>query len=154
MNAVVLYFSRSGNTEALARRIAAATGADLFEAVPAQPYPQDYKALVARVMAQLQAGERPALAKTPDLSAYDVIFAGSPNWCGTIAPPLAAALAGADLSGKTVAPFFTHGGGGAGHMMAGLQAVCPGARVLPALAVRGSGTEEETAAWLARPGLG
>lgn len=153
MKAVVLYFSHGGNTRAAARRIADIVGARQFEAVPAQAYPADYKQLVARVLAQVKAGEHPPLVQMPDLADCDVLFAGSPNWCGAIAPPLATALSGADLSGKTVAPFFTHGGGGTGNMLQSLQAVCPGARILPALSLKGSGTDGEVTAWLQELGL-
>ena len=44
-----------------------------------------------------------------DPAAYDVIFVGSPNWWGTIAPPVMTFLTSADFSGKTIAPFVTHG---------------------------------------------
>ena len=50
----------------------------------------------------------------PDLSAYDTVFIGHPIWWGRIPPFLYKALSEADLSGKTVVPFVTHGGSGFG----------------------------------------
>ena len=43
---LVAYFSHSGNTRAMARQIAEATGGDLFEIVPAAAYPAEYGAVV------------------------------------------------------------------------------------------------------------
>ena len=87
---LVAYFSHSGNTREVARQISEATGGDLFEIVPATPYPTEYRAVVDQGKKEIEAGVRPAL-KNPvgDLSQYDVIFVGSPCWWATIAPPVA-----------------------------------------------------------------
>ena len=72
---LVAYFSHSGNTREVARQISEATGGDLFEIVPATPYPTEYRAVVDQGKKEIEAGVRPAL-KNPvgDLSQYDVIF--------------------------------------------------------------------------------
>ena len=90
---LVAYFSHSGNTREVARQISEATGGDLFEIVPATPYPTEYRAVVDQGKKEIEAGVRPAL-KNPvgDLSQYDVIFVGSPCWWATIAPPVATLL--------------------------------------------------------------
>ena len=108
---LVAYFSHSGNTREVARQISEATGGDLFEIVPATPYPTEYRAVVDQGKKEIEAGVRPAL-KNPvgDLSQYDVIFVGSPCWWATIAPPVATFLSSCDLAGKTVVPFMTHEG--------------------------------------------
>ena len=100
---LVAYFSHSGNTREVARQISEATGGDLFEIVPATPYPTEYRAVVDQGKKEIEAGVRPAL-KNPvgDLSQYDVIFVGSPCWWATIAPPVATFLTSCDLAGKTV----------------------------------------------------
>ena len=71
---LVAYFSHSGNTREVARQISEATGGDLFEIVPATPYPTEYRAVVDQGKKEIEAGVRPAL-KNPvgDLSQYDVI---------------------------------------------------------------------------------
>ena len=66
---------------------------------------------------------------------YDVVFVGTPIWCGTIAPPVAAFLAKYKLAGKVVAPFYSHCGGGLGNLQKDVQALCPAAQVKPILAV-------------------
>ncbi len=79
---LVAYFSHSGNTRAVAERIAAATGADLFEIVPQKPYPAEYRAVVDQARREIAADYRPALkTDLPDAGRYDVIYIGSPCWC-------------------------------------------------------------------------
>ena len=82
---LVAYFSHSGNTREVARQISEATGGDLFEIVPATPYPTEYRAVVDQGKKEIEAGVRPAL-KNPvgDLSQYDVIFVGYPVWVYTM----------------------------------------------------------------------
>ena len=113
---LVAYFSHSGNTREVARQISEATGGDLFEIVPATPYPTEYRAVVDQGKKEIEAGVRPAL-KNPvgDLSQYDVIFVGSPCWWATIAPPVATFLTSCDFAGKTVIPFCTSSSSGLGQ---------------------------------------
>ena len=72
---LVAHFSHSGNTREVARQISEAMGGDLFEIVPATPYPTEYRAVVDQGKKEIEAGVRPVL-KNPvgDLSQYDVIF--------------------------------------------------------------------------------
>ena len=91
---LVAYFSHSGNTRAVAERIAAATGADLVEIVPQKPYPAEYRAVVDQARREIGADYRPALkTDLPDAGRYDVIYIGSPCWWSTVAPPVATFLA-------------------------------------------------------------
>ena len=149
---LVAYFSHSGNTREVARQISEATGGDLFEIVPATPYPTEYRAVVDQGKKEIEAGVRPAL-KNPvgDLSQYDVIFVGSPCWWGTVAPPVATFLAAYDWSGKTVAPFMTHGGSRMGRSEDDIEKLCPGATLLGGLPVRGSavkGSRDAVGKWI------
>ena len=135
---LVAYFSHSGNTREVARQISEATGGDLFEIVPATPYPTEYRAVVDQGKKEIEAGVRPAL-KNPvgDLSQYDVIFVGSPCWWATIAPPVATFLTSCALAGKTVVPFMTHEGSGMGHSETDIRNLCPGAAVTRGLVIHG-----------------
>ena len=92
MKTAIVYFTRSGVTRAAAEYMARKLDADTFELRPAEPYPEEYRAVVERAMEELRAKTRPPLAGMPDVSGYDTVLVGSPNWCGTIAPPLAAWL--------------------------------------------------------------
>ncbi len=92
-------------------------------------------------------GVRPELAaKVEDMGKYDVIFIGSPNWWSTIAPPVASFLASYDLSGKTVIPFVTHGGGGMARCADEVRKLCPKSTVLKGGAFAGEGIRTTRAA--------
>ena len=87
---------------------------------------------------EINAGVRPELAENVrDFAKYDVIFVGSPNWWGTMAPPVATFLTRNDVAGKTVVPFFTHGGGGMQRCESDVRKLCPNARVLKAATFSG-----------------
>ena len=110
--ALIAYFSWSGNTEAVAQEIQAQTGADLFEIVPAEPYTDDYDELLDIAQDEQSSDARPAIAETVDLSSYDTVYLGFPNWWGDMPMILYTFLDEYDLSGKTIAPFNTSGGSG------------------------------------------
>ena len=149
---LVAYFSHTGNTRAIAQMIKDATGADVFEIVPADPYPAAYGDVMARGRQELKDDIRPELkSEVPNLASYDVIFVGSPNWFNTIVPPVMTFLSGRDFSGKTVVPFVTHGGGGMGKSLQDLKRLAPGATVLQGRAFRGDAVAdagEDVRMWL------
>lgn len=65
----------------------------------------------------------------------EVVFIGSPNWLATFAPPVLTFLRSADLQGKTIIPFCTHGGGGFGRMMEDYRKECQGSTVKEGIAL-------------------
>lgn len=112
---LVAYFSASGNTQKLARALAAATGAELFCIEPAVPYTGpdlDWRDKNSRSTLEMQNRDsRPAIAGVPeDISGYDRIFVGFPIWWYTAPTIINTFLESLDLSGKTVIPFATSGG--------------------------------------------
>lgn len=128
----------SGNIHEIARTLQSVTGADWCEIYPWQPYPVEFPELLQQVQREVKHGYRPRLlpgAKSP--RQYSTVFVGSPNWCGTIAPPLEAWLSGHALSGKRIHPFYSHCGGVAGDLAGDITALCPKADVRPALGVIG-----------------
>lgn len=149
---LIAYFSRTGNTRAIAEFIQQGTGGDLFEIVPLTPYPEAYEEVTAQARQELAEGYRPPLKENvEDMADVGVIFIGSPIWWGTVAPPVMTFLESHDLSGKTIVVFVTHGGSGLGDSVGDVREMCPDADVLDGLAIRGSearGAEADTAAWL------
>ena len=149
---LVAYFSHTGNTRAVTQYIKDATGADVFEIVPANPYPESYGDVLARGRQELKDSVMPELkTAVPDLAPYDVIFVGSPNWFNTVVPPVMTFLSGRDFSGKTIVPFMTHGGGGLGKSVQDVKRLAPGATLLEGRAFRGDAVEdagEVVLAWL------
>lgn len=80
-NILVAYYSYSGNTDAVAKQIAQATGATLFEITTNHQYPAEYSEHTAQVKKELQRGFKPTLtSKVKDMAQYDMVFVGSPNW--------------------------------------------------------------------------
>ena len=69
-----------GNTECAAKMISEETKGDLFEIKACEEYPFSYRECVARAKEELRANSRPKLATDADISGYDVIFLGYPNW--------------------------------------------------------------------------
>lgn len=121
---LVAFYSRTGHTRDAALAVAKALGADAFEIRPAVPYPADYGECVAKVKTEKADGTLPPPATViahPD--EYDTVFVGSPVWFGTLALPVRAFLEKGDCSGKTLIPFFTHGGGGATKGIADFSAL-------------------------------
>ena len=142
---LVVVYSQSANknTGIVANWIRQQVGGDFFEIEMNEPYSDSYNTVLEEARQHNENGIRPEIKPfTGNISDYDLIFIGSPIWYGTYAPPVGTFLASADWSGKTVIPFCTHGGGGAGKFYADLTAACPGAQVAEGLAVRGSNVVE------------
>ena len=116
-NAVV-YFSWSpdGNTRFAAQTIAKKAGAALFEIKAETPYNSDFNKCCDEAKPECYGKKlRPIKAiEGLDLAKYDLIFVGTPNWWGTMAPPVRTWVTQSKeaLKGKKVCLFQTHGGGG------------------------------------------
>ena len=143
---LIAYYSWSGNTKYAAETIRKITGGTLFEIKPAVPYPTEYRACVDQARKEIRAKFKPELStKVDDIGKYDVIFVGSPNWIGTMAPPVAAFLTSYDLKDKTVVPFFTHGSGGMQNCEKDVRELCGKSNVLKAAAFQGSSIRQSDA---------
>jgi flavodoxin len=139
---LVVYFSKTGSTRAVAEYIKDATKADIFEIVPVQSYPEEYKATTEQAKKEINDGYKPAIkSKAQNIADYDIIFVGSPCWWGTIAPPVATFLSSHDLSGKIIIPFMTHGGSGLGHSVSDIKKLVPNAIIRDGKAFYGSSAE-------------
>ena len=135
--ALVLYYSQTGNTKAVAQEIATRIGADTEEIIPVQPYDTGFRATIERCLKEREEGKVIEIQPlTADLAKYDVIFIGYPVWFGTYAPPVATFLDQTDLSGKKIVPFCTFGSGGLDSSVKDLMAKQPNAEILPGYGVR------------------
>lgn len=127
---LVAYFSATGTTKAVAERIAAATGGELYAITPAEPYTSDdlnWNDANSRTTAEMNDPKaRPALAGAmPDVEGYDVVYLGFPIWWNTAPRPVNSFLEQCDLGGKTVIPFATSGGSGIANAQRELQKAYP-----------------------------
>lgn len=128
---IIAYYSYSGNTRFVAEQIQEVTHGDCWEIQPQKPYPLQYNACVEQARKEIQTNFHPELlSRLENLSDYEVIFVGSPNWWSTIAPPVATFLSQGDFSGKIIIPFITHGGGGMARCMESVQKLCPHAKII------------------------
>lgn len=135
--ALVLYYSQTGNTKAVAQEIATRIGADTEEIIPVQPYDTGFRATIERCLKEREEGKVIEIQPlTADLAKYDVIFIGYPVWFGTYAPPVATFLDQTDLSGKKIVPFCTFGSGGLDSSVKDMMAKQPNAEILPGYGVR------------------
>ncbi len=137
---LILSYSYSGNTHRIAKGIQELTKGDRCEIYPWQPYPMAFPELLRQVKEEVEHGYHPALLPgAPSPASYRVIFVGSPNWCGTIAPPLVSWLYKNDLSGKLLLPFYSHCGGVKADFRKDIAKLCPKADVREPLEVIADG---------------
>lgn len=146
-NALVICFSCTGNTEAVAGEIAGQTGAELVRIVPEEPYTEedlDYRSDGCRAnLEQNDDSARPAIAgEALDLSAYDTLYIGYPIWWGKLPKIMLTFFDAYDLSGKTILPFCTSGGSGISESVSEIEAEEPDADVAEGLQVDGSASAD------------
>lgn len=133
---LIVYYSWSGNTRRVAEAIHEYVDGDMIEIEPEKPYPRSYHDVLEQARREIQSGYLPPLKmKVDNIDQYDVVFIGTPNWWGRLAPPVASFLSSHNLSDKTIAPFITHGGGGKGRILSDIKRLCPNSRILRELVI-------------------
>ena len=166
MSSLVIYFSRSGenyfggelkniekgNTEVIAEYIQELDGADLFKVEPANEYPEDYMECIDVAKKEQQKDARPEIKDTlTDISGYDTIYIGFPNWWGTLPMPMFTQLEQLDFAGKVVKPFVTHEGSGFGSSLKDISKLCGGAEIKNGLSIPGANVydvKDTVASWI------
>lgn len=128
-----------GNTQMVAETIQKTVGGDLFEIVPDKTYSTDHMALIEEAKRELNAGTRVPVKGYPnDMSKYDVVFIGFPNWWNSLPMPVVTFLENTDLSGKKVIPFVTSEGSGWGSTLSEVKSLAKGASIGEGLSLQGS----------------
>ena len=149
---LVAYFSASGVTASLAKNLAAAIDADLFEIEPEVKYTKadlDWTNKKSRSSVEMNdKSSRPAVAKKlGNMSEYDEVFVGFPIWW-YIAPTIVNTfLEGYDLAGKTIIPFATSGGSGMGETNEYLANSCKSAKLVEGMVFRRNADADELKKW-------
>ena len=154
-NVLIAYYSATGNTEAVANMIADATGGDLFELEPTEPYTDDdlnWSDDNSRVSQEHENEDQrdvELVSTTPEnWDSYDTVFIGYPVWWGIAAWPVNQFVENNDFTGKTVIPFCTSASSGIGDSgelladMAGTGDWQEGQRF------RSSVSDEDVVAWV------
>jgi len=151
---LVAYFSCSGVTRELAQKISQASGGDLYEIKPAQPYTDadlDWMDKNSRSTVEMQDKSfRPEISgKCENIDDYDTVFLGFPIWWYVAPTIINTFLESYDFSGKTIVPFFTSGGSGAGETDKYLHSSCSNStQWRPAKRFYASETVEELKSWI------
>ena len=152
---LVAYFSATGNTEGVADAIAEATGGDLFEITPADPYASadlDWTDADSRVVYEYENPEERDVALAQETPAgwedYDVVFLGYPIWWGIAAWPVSSFVAANDFDGKTVIPFCTSSSSGLGESGDLLAELADAGTWLEGQRFRGGASQTDVAAWV------
>ena len=148
---LVAYFSASGVTAKVAKKMAEAAGADLFEIRPEQPYTKaDLNWMDKKSRSTLEMNDRncrPAMAEKPDVSGYDVILVGFPVWWYREPSIIDTFLEAYDFTGKTIVPFATSGGSALGKAPARMAELSK-AKVLPGKVFSPKASERELKDWV------
>lgn len=119
---IVVYFSAAGNTEQVAGVIAEATGGELFQLEPVEPYTDedlDWTDKNSRVGKEHEDPEKRVIelvSTTIDgWESASVVYVGYPLWWGIAAWPVNSFVKANDFAGKTVIPFCTSASSGLGE---------------------------------------
>ena len=154
-NQLVVYFSlageqynvgviEEGNTSIIAHMIAEELDADLFEIQPLSDYPKTHSELLDVSRAEMDSGERPAIADTIDnFNDYDVLFIGYPIWWADMPMIVYNFLESYDFDGKVIVPFCTHGGSGLAQTESTIAELCPNAVLMDGLAIAGTTAQND-----------
>ena len=153
MKTLVAYFSASGVTARLAKTLAKAAGADLYEIKPEVPYTAadlDWTKKDSRSTIEMKdPSSRPAIVRDlPDMTGYDRIFVGFPVWWYIAPTIINTFLESFDASGKTIIPFATSGGSGMGKTNEKLAPSVVGAKLVEGRVFKASAGEKTLSDWI------
>jgi len=170
MKKLIAYYSRAGNnivggnivnlpvgnTEVAANMIQQLTGSDIFRIDTVRKYPADYHETTDIAKQELRQNARPELSGHVDnMADYSVMYLGFPNWWGTMPMAVFSFLEAYEFASKTIVPFCTHEGSGMGHSESDIKKLCPDARMLRGIPIRGGSVQRAESAiveWLRRIG--
>lgn len=133
---LVIYFSWSGNTKAVAQEIQQQMNADIYEVVPQVAYSTDYDEVINFAQKEQEDNARPEISGSIDnFDQYDTVFVGYPNWWGDMPMIMYTLFDEYDFSNKTIVPFVTSGGSGFSGTINAIKKAEPQANVLEGLSL-------------------
>jgi flavodoxin len=152
---LVVYFSNTGNTRAIAESIANGLGADIYEIVAEVPYTDadlDYGDDNSRSTQEMNdPSARPAISgSVENMEQYDTVYIGYPIWWGDSEAPriLSTFVESYDFTDKTVVPFCTSSSSGVGSSASGLESVAGTGNWLSGQRFSGSESAETVMEWV------
>ena len=149
---LVAYFSASGVTAGLSKKLADAIGADLYEIEPAQAYTNaDLNWMDKKSRSSVEMNDRnsrPAIgSKVENMEQYSTVFVGFPIWWYREPSIIDTFLEAYDFAGKTIVPFATSGGSGMGDSSNIMQSLAQDAKVVEGKRFSRSASENELKKW-------
>ncbi|MDD2957159.1 MAG: flavodoxin [Lachnospiraceae bacterium] len=148
---------RYGTTEYVANMIAKEVGGDLHRIETVTPYTADFDELRDVNHDEMNRDYLPELKTSElDMAAYDTVFVGYPVWAAGVPQAVMSFLNEYDLTGKTVVPFCTHDGYGAGNSYQTIAEASHAAVSLEGLAARAQDVpkaQDTIATWLTDIGV-
>ncbi len=158
---LIVYFSQTGNTDGLAKIIEEISGADMFRIERKTPYSAESNSqtLYAEALNEQRENAIPDLKMYLEdaglnINDYDTILLGYCNWWASIPAPVRSFLTHYDMSGKTIIPFCSMGGGRFGQTISAVAKLCPDSAIKEGLDVTyASYNRDEITAWLKASGV-
>ena len=149
---LVAYFSASGVTAGVSKKLAEAIGADLYEIEPAQAYTNaDLNWMDKKSRSSVEMNDRnsrPAIGnKVDNMGEYSTVFVGFPIWWYREPSIIDTFLEAYDFAGKTIVPFATSGGSGMGDSSNIMQSLAQDAKVVEGKRFSRSASENELKKW-------
>lgn len=150
---LVVYFSCTGRTEAIANHIAGETGGRRYRIIPATPYTSaDLNYSDSNCRANKEQNDpafRPVISgSVENMDEYDIIFLGYPIWWGQAPRIISTFLETYNFSGKTIVPFCTSGGSGIGSSDTNLHTLARSASWIRGRRFPGGASKTEVLEWI------
>jgi flavodoxin len=155
---LIVFFSKTNNTRTVANLIHSVVGGDIVELKTVHPYPIDHDENVRQAVMERKNNTRPPLATIfpQNMDDYGVVFVGYPVWEYTMPMAFFTFFDKYKFAGKTIIPFSTHLGSRLGHGPEDIAKLCPQAKILEGLAVRGpeaASSQKDVIKWLQKIGM-
>ena len=128
---LIIYFTKTNNTEKMANLIKDITGiTDSYKIVPTEPYPDDYETTKQKANEEKEKNLRPEIINPlTNINKYDTIFLGYPLWLNNIPNIVITQIEKLNWNNKTIYPFNTHGSSGIGESVNDIKKYAIGADV-------------------------
>lgn len=141
---LIVYYSRTGNTEELAKIISDKVNGDLFKIETVKEYPSEYQEMTDVAQEEKNNNTRPVIKETRSVREYDTVFIGCPIWWGTCPMAMFTYIESQDFTGKTIIPFTTSGGSGLGTVEDDIKESSNAKNYLKGFTVSGSNVDNSS----------
>lgn len=144
MKGLVVFYSLEGHTKFIAETIAKELNCDLLELKPEKEFPKSKFRKYIWGGKSVVFNEKPKLKnEIPNLDKYDTVVIGTPIWASTYAPPINTFISQNKISGKNIAIFACHAGGGAKKCFDKLEGILKDNNIISCIDFNDANSESE-----------